>query len=64
MMLFRCDRCKKEYQNIDDINVFSFGLWVPPHNNNKSYDLCKECARKVEEFITNGSTGNENNRCR
>lgn len=55
----KCDRCREYYNyNVDDKSVpHGSKLHVHPDNNpffgEKSYDLCPECTKKLEVFLSN-----------
>ena len=50
MKLFKCDHCGADVPGADVVSLHTFGLRVPMHQ----VDLCPECARQVQEYITAG----------
>lgn len=48
MTIVICDRCKKEH---DDIYMFGFGRAARSFNESMRFDLCPDCATKIQELI-------------
>jgi hypothetical protein len=48
MTIIICDRCKKEH---DDIYMFGFGRVAESLNKSMRFDLCPDCANKIQELI-------------
>lgn len=47
MISVKCDMCGKDVTNDGRTTLFCF-----PHEQSfSSYDVCKECSNKIEEFI-------------
>lgn len=48
MTIVICDRCKKEH---DDIHMFGFGRVIESFDKSARFDLCPDCATKIQELI-------------
>ena len=46
MIIYKCDRCKKEEKNSFDLVSVSVGTFIP-----KKYELCDGCAKDLQHFL-------------
>ena len=46
MIVHKCDRCKKEIENICLDNKMKAGIKIPTE-----YELCNDCMKKFNKFL-------------
>ena len=60
MRAMKCDRCSKIYKEHEGMTV-NTELARIYLKDRKTYDLCPECMKELEDFLENTNEGAQNN---